>query len=271
MDGSNWYAYCNGDAVNNVDPTGLSLKDEKDTVKATPPVVTPVIIPVVTPVDPVAPTDTTTTTDPSGNSIVGMSGVVYDRNKAIAYAKQYWNSFNMDYYFYGDDCTNFASQCLHAGGIPMTPDWHSYRGVPVSKPLDYLKAQIEAPYYFYKGCVQNFSYNWDVTSTWSTLSGFRVWITDSGLWSMAYAVNSFAGLMAYAKAGKLLPGDVAILDGGHHTVLIGQITSDNVYFFGHTNPRSGAPGGDYDGFRQFYNEAATRSIIIWHLYSKYDT
>lgn len=43
--------------------------------------------------------------------------MVYDRNAAVSYALRYALSPNPDYvYFDGDDCTNFISQCLRAGG-----------------------------------------------------------------------------------------------------------------------------------------------------------
>lgn len=43
----------------------------------------------------------------------------YDRMKAVQYAERWWNEFNPAYYKFTDDCTNYISQCLHAGGIPM--------------------------------------------------------------------------------------------------------------------------------------------------------
>ncbi|MFD2370320.1 amidase domain-containing protein [Brevibacillus sp. GCM10020057] len=43
----------------------------------------------------------------------------YNRKSAVAYAMQYWNSHNPLYPRFTDDCTNFISQCLYAGGIPM--------------------------------------------------------------------------------------------------------------------------------------------------------
>ncbi|WP_126425402.1 amidase domain-containing protein [Brevibacillus marinus] len=43
----------------------------------------------------------------------------YDRERAVAYAETYWNSANPAYRQFAVDCTNFVSQCLHAGGIPM--------------------------------------------------------------------------------------------------------------------------------------------------------
>ncbi|WP_018664123.1 amidase domain-containing protein [Heyndrickxia acidiproducens] len=43
----------------------------------------------------------------------------YDRLKAVQYAERWWNSFNPAYKSFTDDCTNYISQCLHAGGAPM--------------------------------------------------------------------------------------------------------------------------------------------------------
>lgn len=51
-----------------------------------------------------------------------MSALYYDREKAAAYAKQWANGRNLQYYDYsklGGDCTNFASQCIYAGGPVM--------------------------------------------------------------------------------------------------------------------------------------------------------
>lgn len=43
----------------------------------------------------------------------------YNRMKAVQYAERWWNEFNPAYHKFTDDCTNFISQCLHTGGIPM--------------------------------------------------------------------------------------------------------------------------------------------------------
>lgn len=60
----------------------------------------------------------------------------YDRKRAIAYARQWAlgrNPIYHDYEDYGGDCTNYISQCLHAGGIPfdvngqdVTKKWYWY-------------------------------------------------------------------------------------------------------------------------------------------------
>jgi len=47
---------------------------------------------------------------------------IYNRTKALIYAKKYWDNYNPDYYNYnskGGDCTNFGSQILEHGGKPF--------------------------------------------------------------------------------------------------------------------------------------------------------
>lgn len=43
----------------------------------------------------------------------------YDRLQAVKYAERWWNDFNPAYKKFEVDCTNFISQCLHAGEAPM--------------------------------------------------------------------------------------------------------------------------------------------------------
>ncbi len=51
----------------------------------------------------------------------------YSIQKAVAYANQYALQRNEDYTWWGGrggDCSNFVSQCLHAGGFPLTSTWY---------------------------------------------------------------------------------------------------------------------------------------------------
>jgi hypothetical protein len=48
------------------------------------------------------------------------AAVLYERNLACSYADRWWDSHNPQYEFFAqDDCTNFVSQCLFAGRMPM--------------------------------------------------------------------------------------------------------------------------------------------------------
>ncbi len=43
----------------------------------------------------------------------------YDRRKAVQYAERWWNDYNPQYQKFENNCTNFISQCLRAGGAEM--------------------------------------------------------------------------------------------------------------------------------------------------------
>jgi hypothetical protein len=45
--------------------------------------------------------------------------VTYDRIQAVQYAAMWWSSFNPMFRAFPDDNTNFVSQCLWAGRMPM--------------------------------------------------------------------------------------------------------------------------------------------------------
>lgn len=43
----------------------------------------------------------------------------YNRELAVEYSRKWWNKRNPNFPQFQNDCTNFISQCLLAGGIPM--------------------------------------------------------------------------------------------------------------------------------------------------------
>lgn len=55
----------------------------------------------------------------TGQGTSSNTNTRYNRTKAAAYALQYWNGHNTAYPLYGADCTNFVSQCVYDGGMPM--------------------------------------------------------------------------------------------------------------------------------------------------------
>ena len=81
---------------------------------------------------------------PGKIDVVRSAGGGYDRDKAVDYVLEWWDSYNPEYlnmgslvsaiaYYYNfgvflgmADCANFVSQALFAGGIGMNEDWHYY-------------------------------------------------------------------------------------------------------------------------------------------------
>lgn len=47
------------------------------------------------------------------------TGGRYNREQARQYAERYWNSYNPQFLHFDVDCSNYVSQCILAGGLPM--------------------------------------------------------------------------------------------------------------------------------------------------------
>ena len=87
--------------------------------------------------------DTVNSIDDNGKKNKKTKTFKYKRNKAFEYMKKWWNvsdkkiklfgkkivlwhsGNNNNYKYFYSDCTNFVSQCLHAGGLPMLKSWYS--------------------------------------------------------------------------------------------------------------------------------------------------
>lgn len=116
----------------------------------------------------------------------------YNRLRAVQYAERWWNEFNPAYKRFENDCTNFISQCLRAGGAPM-------RGIP------------------------NRNRGWWMTNTWSFS-----WTVAQSL--KGYLGTSGVGLRAkeVASPRELLLGDIICYDFqgdgrfDHNTIVTGK-------------------------------------------------
>lgn len=69
--------------------------------------------------------------------------ILYDSNKAVFYAEKYALNYNDEYQSFdknGGDCTNFVSQVIHYGGIPLSSTWSPYKNswIRVNELYSYL-------------------------------------------------------------------------------------------------------------------------------------
>lgn len=72
----------------------------------------------------------------------------YDRTRAVTYAARWWANFNPAFRaFPENDCTNFISQCLWAGGMPMEDTGHRGQG------------------WWYRGPNEEWSFSWAVADS----------------------------------------------------------------------------------------------------------
>ncbi|MDF2606297.1 MAG: hypothetical protein K0S34_487 [Bacillales bacterium] len=77
---------------------------------------------------------------------------VYNRLEAVKYAEIYWNQYNPKYPRFENNCTNYISQCMIAGGASMTGYPKRSRGWwQVGKNYSYSWATANAFYWYLKG------------------------------------------------------------------------------------------------------------------------
>ncbi|WP_227939614.1 amidase domain-containing protein [Alkalihalobacillus deserti] len=101
----------------------------------------------------------------------------YNRLEAVKYAERWWDDYNPEYRKFTNNCTNFISQCLYAGGAEMTV--HSNR----------------AKGWWYR------SDNWSFS--WAVAHAFR--------WYLSGAQNGLRGVEK-ESASELQSGDVICYD-----------------------------------------------------------
>lgn len=187
-----------------------------------------------------------------GNPIVFIdeSGYRYNPNAALQYAKKWWNGRHSGYYNYGkSDCANFVSQCLFAGrlsskyGTGRNSGWHSY-----------LVPKRKGPF-LYK--------TWDVSYSWSMVDGLKRWLINCQGFKVRY-ITTLSQMKSFIKKNYIKKGMIAFMsteyDGNvTHAVLIGRVTSKNVYYYAHSSNRD-ANKNQY-GFAEYFNENGGRGLI----------
>ncbi|MHC0038573.1 amidase domain-containing protein [Pseudoneobacillus sp. C159] len=133
-------------------------------------------------------------TSPSNEDFDKRVPYRYDRLRAVQYAETWWNDYNPAFRkFPENDCTNFISQCLYAGGAPM-------RGYP-----------NRGSGWWYRN--NNYSWSWGIANTFKN-----------------YLSNSTTGLrtMEVSRPDQLILGDVICYDFegdgrfNHNTIVTGR-------------------------------------------------
>lgn len=105
----------------------------------------------------------------------------YDRIAAVQYAEQWWNMGNPEFKEFTVDCTNYVSQCLYAGDIPM----------------DYTSSRDQGWWYRQHNKEIAWSYSWSVA--------------HSLRWSLSDPKAVFRAEQV-ALPEQLEPGDVILYD-----------------------------------------------------------
>ncbi|KMK75633.1 amidase domain-containing protein [Alkalihalobacillus pseudalcaliphilus] len=105
------------------------------------------------------------------------TGSRYNRLEAVRYAELWWNDYNPMYRKFTDNCTNFISQCMHAGGAYFWGQSNRSKG------------------WWYSPNTWSFS--------WSVAHSFR--------WYLSGSTKGLRGIEK-SEARELIPGDVICYD-----------------------------------------------------------
>ena len=166
----------------------------------------------------------------------------YSGTAAKDYALNWWHRFNTAQYpnmeGMGGDCTNFVSQCMKAGGIPMDSSWYCYK-----KNSTYLRPVNGT----------QLDYSWNLKkpkNPWTSLAEFTSYWqprTPTSYYSKDYYRSNHNSI--YNSSIAL--GDIVVLCGGlagavtwgEHAMIISAYDTTNKDFklAGHSNARNYYP------------------------------
>jgi hypothetical protein len=137
------------------------------------------------------------------------SYATYSPSAAVNYAYTYWSNYNSSYRAYSNDCTNFISQVVRAGG------W----------PFDEVGERTTNNAWYYG------LFTWTTTYSWAGAHNFNLFFAQSGRGSSA---RYFSDL----RTGDLLQADFGPSPDGNieHSMIVTKKDSyGNLYLTYHTN------------------------------------
>jgi hypothetical protein len=171
-----------------------------------------------------------------GSSLSAAQTASLNRTAIVNYALRYWSSYNNAYRAQNNDCTNFISQAVSAGGWPYVLGW-------------YLSTSV-------------WWYDW--------VNQSRTWI-KSNSWALFTSNRPRASIAAYTN--DLVPGDIlqadwtgdGIID--HSTIVTGKDGYGTIYLTYHSNNTVNISLWDFLAKARNdygYNHPA---LYGWHLYN----
>lgn len=141
--------------------------------------------------------------------IESASSFTYSTSAAKNYIEKWWDGRNPIYESMpGDDCTNFASQVVHAGGYSFANGW-------------YME--------------QTSNINWKWSHSWTVVQDFfNYWTSTRGHTYRDF--SGHGGIASYADVGDILQFyDQVGAKGWYHTAVISKISGGNVYYAAHSD------------------------------------
>ena len=157
-----------------------------------------------------------------------LGGYTYNVAAAVAYADKYAKSYNPSYVKHtNNDCANFVSQCIYAGGIPKDTVWkpESMAWINTHRLLDYTVKTLGGIFY------ATSSHKNDVLADADT--GIKLEISKMNPQTLTNSVME-AGMLAWMNNGKGATGR-------HAVFCVGKNNAGTPIFDAHTNDRYHEP------------------------------
>ena len=155
------------------------------------------------------------------------ASINYNQDNATAYALKYAISYNSKYATHSKDCTNFVSQCLHAGGFAMKKPSNPSTGI--TKTTKYWYSIRYQEWH-----TNNYVYRWKESSSWINVADFYTYCVSKG--AKIIKCNSLKSLQNTAKVGDIVQLKKS---GGswYHSIIISSGVKGNLKYCGHTANR----------------------------------
>ncbi len=168
---------------------------------------------------------------------VDPSGHKYSVNQAVKYALKWANSRNKKYKKHRNDCTNFVSQCVNAGGKKMNK--------PKCWPLD--KNILDTTKFWAVKSFRAIVTTWKETSSWIGVNDFYTY------WKKHNASLQFcSSIKELQKKAKL--GDVVQLHNSkkwHHSIIITAGKKGSWKYSAHSKQRRNEPVKNIKGEKKY--------------------
>jgi hypothetical protein len=178
-------------------------------------------------------------------SAASVEAVSYNRWSAFSYAVQWYNKVNRAYVYFGTlDCTNFASQCLKAGGWPYIGQYN-YTST-------YAWFYAPPPYY---------------SNTWTVADEFRKFIVNSGRGRpVSVAHHPWS---SYFQVGDIIQIDYGRDGKWDHTMIITRVYGDDIWVTYHGGDGNESNNELYDPLKDIISRNPTANFMGYHLYDSF--
>lgn len=153
-----------------------------------------------------------------------------------AYAQKWANSFNTNAYVTQEsDCTNFASQCLYAGGLAMEHNNAS------DKTANGYVDTTARWFYFNNSSTKKYS----ASTSWVRVVDLYTYLSPD---YAVFETSDGATMSKYLNKGFLLQGK-PVIGKYRHSVIVTKNSDGELCYCGHSDPRLDEPISTfYDGF-----------------------